>query len=160
MMFKKLLNDVTSSAAAESIDTVLGTGTHFKGVLSFEGSVRIDGKFDGEISTSGTLVVGEGAMVKANVRVGRALVAGQIQGNITATESLEVQPTGRIQGDIQTPELQLARGVTLEGKCVINRRADGSMALNIGEQVRASEPQAAARTTRDVSAFKIPQKVG
>ena len=155
-MFKKLLNEA-ASAANEAIDTVMGPGTHFKGVLSFEGSVRIDGKFDGEISTTGLLVIGEGALVKANIRAGRAVVAGQIHGNITALDSLEVQPTARILGDISTPELQLARGVTLEGKCVINRRADGSMGLNIGEQVA---PGKASHPVQAVSAFKVPQKVG
>lgn len=155
-MFKKLLSDAAATAAGEVIDTVMGAGSHFKGVLSFEGSVRIDGKFDGEISTSGLLVVGEGALVKANVRAGRAVVAGQVHGNINTTESLEVQPTGRIMGDISTPELQLARGVTLEGKCVINRRPDGSMALNIGEQTGSKS----AAPVRDVGAFKVAQKVG
>lgn len=157
-MLKKFLNQAVDTAGpAETIDTVMGTGTHFKGVLSFEGSVRIDGKFDGEISTTGSLVIGDGAVVKANVRVGRAVVAGQIHGNITATESLEVLPTGRILGDISTPELQLARGVTLEGKCVINRKADGTVSLNIGEQ---AAPAAKQTTMRDVSAFKVAQKVG
>lgn len=154
-MFKKLMNQVAVSAAeGESIDTVLGPSTHFKGVLTFEGSVRIDGKFDGEVSAGGTLIVGEGATVKANIRVGRIVVAGQIHGDIEATESLEVQPTGRIFGDIQTPELQLARGVTLEGKCVINRKPDGSIALNI------SDPASTKTPARDGNTFRVAQKVG
>ena len=86
-MLKKFMNQVATSPASESIDTVLGPDTHFKGVLAFEGTVRIDGKFDGEISTGGLLVVGEGATIKANVRVGRAMVAGQIHGDIEARES-------------------------------------------------------------------------
>lgn len=156
-MLKKFMNQVaTPTAEGESIDTVLGPSTHFKGVLSFEGSVRIDGKFDGEISAGGMLVVGEGSTVKANIRVGRIVVAGQIHGDIQATESLEVQPTGRIFGDIQTPELQLARGVTLEGKVVINRKPDGSMAVNIGD----SGSQKAQVPGRDGNAFRVAQKVG
>ena len=154
-MLRKLMNQVATNAAeGDSIDTLLGPGTHFKGVLTFEGSVRIDGKFDGEIASGGMLIVGEGATVKANVRVHRAVVAGQVHGDIEATESCEVQPTGRIFGDISTPELQLARGVTLEGKCVINRRADGSMAVNIGE------PAASKAAGRDGNAFRVAQKVG
>lgn len=155
-MLKGLMSRSPDSSAADAgiIDTVLGPGTHFKGVLSFEGSVRIDGKFDGEIAHGGMLVVGEGAVINANVRVKRIVVAGQVHGDIEATESLEVQPTGRIYGDIQTPELQLARGVTLEGKVVINRKSDGSMAVNIGE---SSLPKSSGR---EVSPLRVAQKVG
>lgn len=156
MLGKIISKTAATASAGDSIDTVFGPSTHFKGVLSFEGSVRIDGKFDGEISAGGTLVIGEGAMVKANIRVGQVVVAGQVHGDIEATESLEVQPTGRIYGDIQTPELQLARGVTLEGKCVINRRPDGSMALNIGDSGSAK----AQSPGRDGNALRVPQKVG
>ncbi len=150
-MFKKIMTQVAESGGSEAIDTILGPGTHFKGVLTFEGSVRIDGKFDGEIAAGSLLVVGEGSIVKANVRVNRAVIAGQIQGDIEATESLEVQPTGRIFGDIQTPELQLARGVTLEGRVIINKRADGTMAVSIGNEKSES--------ARDGGAVRIAHKV-
>jgi cytoskeletal protein CcmA (bactofilin family) len=152
-MFKKLITQAADTGSGEAIDTILGAGTHFKGVLSFDGSVRIDGKFDGEIAAGGMLVVGEGSIVKANVRVGRAVIAGQLQGDVEATESLEVQPTGRIFGDIQTPELQLARGVTLEGRVVINKRSDGSMSVNIGgakNEVPARDGSAAPRVVQKV----------
>jgi cytoskeletal protein CcmA (bactofilin family) len=138
---------------------LLGPGTHFKGVLSFEGLVRIDGKFDGEVASGGTLIVGEGSTVKANVRVKRVVVAGQIHGDIEAMESCEVQPTGRIFGDISTPELQLARGVTLEGKCVINRRPDGSMAVNIGGAASPAS-KAPQQLARDGNTLRVAQKVG
>lgn len=159
MLMKKFLSKVTESQVGDEtdIDTVLGPGTHFKGVLTFEGSVRIDGKFDGEISSNGALVVGEGSTIKANIRVGRVVVSGQVHGDIDATESVEVQPTGRVYGDIRTPELQLARGVTLEGKCVINKRADGSMAVNIGGDNAAPAKSSGGR---DGSAFRVAQKVG
>lgn len=155
-MLKKFMTQVAEPSSVESIDTVLGPGTHFKGVLTFEGSVRIDGKFDGEISAGGMLIVGEGSTIKANVRVGRIVVAGQVHGDIEAKESVEVQPTGRIFGDIFTPELQLARGVTLEGKCVINKRADGSIALNIAD---ADSPKVSS-SGRDGTAFRVAQKAG
>lgn len=131
-MFKKLISQAATSSN-EPIDTIMGPNTHFKGTLTYEGSVRIDGKFDGKIETNGSLVIGEGATVKADVIAGRAVVSGHLHGNIEASESVEVLPTGRIFGDILTPELQLSRGVTLEGNCVINRRADGSVSLNISD---------------------------
>ena len=84
MLMKKFMSKVTESQVGDEadIDTVLGPGTHFKGVLTFEGSVRIDGKFDGEITSNGSLVVGEGATIKANVRVGRVVVSGQVHVDI------------------------------------------------------------------------------
>lgn len=152
-MFKKIMTQVAEPGGGEAIDTILGPGTHFKGVLSFEGSVRIDGKFDGEIAAGSLLVVGEGAVIKANIRVNRAVIAGNVQGDIDANESVEVQPTGRIGGDIQTPELQLARGVTLEGRCIINKRADGSMAINIGNKSESGRDGA-------TGTMRVAQKVG
>ncbi len=156
-MLKRLMSQVSEPAAAEAIDTVLGPHTHFKGVLGFEGSVRIDGKFDGEITAGGLLVVGEGAVIRANVRVSRVVVAGHVHGDIEATESLQVQPTGRVFGDISTPELQLARGVTLEGRCTINRRPDGAVSLNIGGDPNSAKSQPPAR---DGNTFRVAaQKV-
>ena len=159
MLMKKFMSKVAESQVGDEvdIDTVLGPGTHFKGVLSFEGSVRIDGKFDGEITSNGALVVGEGSTIKANIRVNRIVVSGQVHGDIDAMESVEVQPTGRVYGDIRTPELQLARGVTLEGKCIINKKADGSMAINMGGDGAAPAKSSGGR---DGSAFRVAQKVG
>jgi cytoskeletal protein CcmA (bactofilin family) len=77
--------------------------------------VRVDGKFSGEISSEGTLIIGEKAVVKAEVRAGIVLVYGETQGKLVAKERLEAYAPARILGDIQTPILVFGEGVIFQG---------------------------------------------
>ncbi len=101
--------------------TTLGRETNFQGTLRFTDSLRILGKFSGEIISPGRLVIDEGAEVKANIRVGSIIVGGVIRGNILAKEKLEMLSTGRVVGNIRTSKLKIADGVVFEGKCEMIR---------------------------------------
>src|SRR5678815_2913915 len=102
--------------ALGEITTLLGRGASFEGKLTFEGTVRIDGRFKGEIFSDDTLVVGEGAIVEAEIDIGEIIVQGTIIGNIKAKRSLEIHAPGRVKGDIHTPSLQIDKGVMFEGR--------------------------------------------
>ena len=95
--------------------TVIGADANFKGELSFDGGVRIDGKFEGKVNTKGKLHVGKGAQVKADLNVGSVQVEGQIQGNVIAGERLELAASGQLMGDVRTPRLAVTEGATLVG---------------------------------------------
>src|SRR5919206_536120 len=89
------------SSSAEAVggreaSTLLGRGSEFDGKLSFEGTVRIDGKLSGEIFTDDVLIVGEGAEVKAEITVGSIIIEGSVQGNINAKRSVELHTPGRV----------------------------------------------------------------
>jgi cytoskeletal protein CcmA (bactofilin family) len=98
------------------ITTLLGRGASFEGTLTFEGTVRIDGKFKGEVFSDDVLVIGEGAHVEAEMDVGEIIIQGTVVGNIKAKRSIEIHAPGRVKGDIHTPSLQIDKGVIFEGR--------------------------------------------
>jgi len=102
---------------AQPVTTLLGKGSEFEGKLSFEGTVRVDGKLTGEIFTDDVLIVGEGAEVNAEVTVGAVVVQGIVRGNITAKRSVEIHSPGRVRGNINTPSLFIEKGVFFDGHC-------------------------------------------
>src|ERR1041384_4310311 len=103
-------------AAQGEITTLLGRGAAFEGKLTFDGTVRIDGRFRGEVFSDDTLVIGEGALVEATIDVGEVIIQGTVVGNISAKRSIEIHAPGRVKGDIHTPSLQIDKGVIFEGR--------------------------------------------
>ena len=102
---------------AQPVTTLLGKGSEFEGKLSFEGTVRVDGKLTGEIFTDDVLIVGEGAEVNAEVTVGAIVIQGVVRGNITAKRSVEIHSPGKVKGNINTPSLFIEKGVFFDGHC-------------------------------------------
>lgn len=103
--------------SAQPVTTLLGKGSEFEGKLSFEGTVRVDGKLSGEIFTDDVLIVGEGAEVNAEITVGSIIIQGTVHGNITAKRSVEIHSPGRVKGNINTPSLFVEKGVFFDGNC-------------------------------------------
>jgi cytoskeletal protein CcmA (bactofilin family) len=113
-----LKRDETPVAPVGSdLNALLGRGSEFDGKLSFEGTVRIDGRFTGTIVTSDTLVVGEGAQVSAEITCGTIIVHGTVTGNVKASVSVELHPPARVTGNIETPALLVVKGVSFNGQC-------------------------------------------
>jgi cytoskeletal protein CcmA (bactofilin family) len=102
--------------ALGEITTLLGRGAAFEGKLTFEGTVRIDGRFRGEVFSDDVLVIGEGAVVEAEIDIGEVIIQGTVIGNIKAKRSIEIHAPGRVKGDIHTPTLQIDKGVIFEGR--------------------------------------------
>ncbi len=123
------------------VKAFLGEGTEFKGVLSFEGTVRIDGALEGEILGEDLLIVGEPAMVKAEIDVGTAVVSGTVTGNIRARHRVELLAPSSVTGTIRTPSLVVAAGATFNGNCEMGPREDAKVVRL--ETKRDGEPQAA-----------------
>ncbi len=97
--------------------SVLDQGCELEGHLTFSGTLVLNGKFQGELLSSDTLIVGEGGDLKADVQVGVAIISGQLSGQITAKERVELRSTARVYGDIVTPVLVLEEGVIFDGHC-------------------------------------------
>jgi cytoskeletal protein CcmA (bactofilin family) len=98
------------------ITTLLGRGAEFEGKLTFEGTVRIDGRFKGEVFSEGVLVIGDNAHVEAEIDIGEVIIQGTVVGNIKAKRSIEIHAPGRVKGDLTTPSLQIDKGVIFEGR--------------------------------------------
>lgn len=103
--------------------TILGSEAAFDGKLVFQGSVRIEGKFTGEIVTDDVLLVTETAEVIASVHVGTLVLNGTLRGNVKAKRVVELQAPARLYGDIETPSLIIHAGVMFEGHCKMDNLA-------------------------------------
>ena len=100
---------------SDHVSGFLDKGTNMTGELEFAGTLRIDGNFQGSISTADNLVIGEHAVVHANIKVGEIEIHGQFFGTVEAKGRVEVFPSGRVRGDIHTPTLCVNPGAHLDG---------------------------------------------
>lgn len=101
-----------------SINTFLGTDTQIEGVIDFKGTIRLDGKVKGKISsTDGTIIVGHGAIIEADIRVEKAIIMGDVKGSVEATEKIEVYSPGSVEGNIRAPVISIDTGVRFKGTC-------------------------------------------
>jgi cytoskeletal protein CcmA (bactofilin family) len=103
------------STGEATLNALLGPGSVVEGKVSFQGQVRIDGRFTGEITTTDLLIIGEQAKVAAEISCGSAVVSGEVTGNITATASVELHQPARVTGAIATPSLSIDKGVVFNG---------------------------------------------
>ena len=114
MLKRDELTSVPSSSG--DLNALLGRGSEFEGKLTFEGTVRIDGKFTGTIVTNDVLVIGEGAKVSAEITCGTVIVHGELNGNLKAKTAVELHHPARMKGNIETPSLMVEKGVIFEGQ--------------------------------------------
>ena len=103
--------------------TLLAKDVEFKGVVNFDGTVRVDGRVEGEIHTTGTLIVGENAIIKGVVSAGVLMNSGKINGTITAIEKIQILKPGVLVGDIRTPLIAIEEGSHFHGMCDMGVRA-------------------------------------
>lgn len=105
---------------ATEITALLGQGTRFEGKLHFEGRVRIDGRFTGEISSSDVLVIGEGAEVEGEIDVASVIIkGGVVRANVRARESIELYVPAIVTGTLHAPEIFMDKGVQFSGSCTM-----------------------------------------
>jgi cytoskeletal protein CcmA (bactofilin family) len=95
----------------------LDSGSKISGKLIFEGATRIDGQVDGEISAKDSLIIGESAVVTAQIKANAIIVAGKVSGDIIATQRLEIRPSARVIGNLTAPVLIVHEGAMFEGHC-------------------------------------------
>ncbi|MDQ7004005.1 MAG: polymer-forming cytoskeletal protein [Ghiorsea sp.] len=119
MFSKKEQKQAKSMKEAQHIDTLIGIHSVFTGNLSFEGAVRIDGRFEGNIQSEqeGTLIVSEGAFIKGEVNVPNLILHGDINGDVRANQSLKIGSKGVLNGDVLYKVLSLAEGASMNGRC-------------------------------------------
>jgi len=100
----------------EEVRAFLGKGAEFIGKLIFTGAVRIDGNFQGEIYGQGSLDIGEGALVQANITVSSVYIGGDVQGNIDVKEKVSIHSSGKFFGDVRTPVFIMEEGAVFDGR--------------------------------------------
>lgn len=115
-----------SEGGSSDLNGFLDAGSHVEGDLKFENTFRIDGKLTGRIVSSGTLVIGEAGQMVGDVEAGQVFVSGRVEGSIRAKERVQIEATGRVQADIDTPSLIIVDGALFEGRCSMSQRAEAS----------------------------------
>jgi cytoskeletal protein CcmA (bactofilin family) len=106
----------------EDFDTILSPDIDFSGTLNFEKPFLIRGRVSGEISASGLLVVDEEAVVNANISASKVIIRGQVKGDVTAAEKVEVTVTGKLLGNVIAPEIFMETGCVFNGRCTMTER--------------------------------------
>ncbi len=101
-------------------NNVIGENSYFTGTFIINGSLRIDGRFEGKYLQAEQLYIGPGGKIRTNINAVSVIIEGMVIGNINASSRILLMPTARILGDIKTPELIIQNGVILEGRCTIS----------------------------------------
>ncbi len=115
----------------DRISTFIGADASIDGTIEFKGTIRVDGRVKGNISsTGGTVVVGENGIVNAEIAVNVAVVMGEVNGSIDAKERIEVYPPGRLGGDIHSPIVSIEPGGIFNGNCVMKPNAESAEKLS------------------------------
>jgi cytoskeletal protein CcmA (bactofilin family) len=127
--------------AQDSQMTFLGKGSRFKGAISFEGTIRIDGRLEGEIHTKGTVIVGEHAEIDGDISADLVISGGKITGNIIASQKVQLLAPGTLIGSVKAPIFSVEEGVGFTGKC----EAEGRGEVRTLDDAREAALQAAAR---------------
>jgi cytoskeletal protein CcmA (bactofilin family) len=119
--FKKVNESRKEQRMAEGKMTSLTSDAEIKGTIKFGEALRIDGKFEGELITdNGELTVGKTGNVKANVKVRSAVIEGRVNGNIKASDKVELKQKAQLIGDLQAKTLVIEEGVVFVGQCNVN----------------------------------------
>jgi len=104
----------------DSISTFLGSDTSFEGTIEFQGTIRVDGRVKGKIcSQGGTLIVGEKAVIDADIIADAVVIMGEVNGTIDAKKRIEVYPPGRLGGNVQAAVISIEPGAIFNGNCAM-----------------------------------------
>ena len=109
--------------STEEINAFVGKGVSFTGVISYNGTVRIDGQLDGEIHTEGVLIVGEEAVLAAKITAGTVVCKGKITGDISAREKVKLRAPAVVNAGVKAPLLSMEEGVVFNGNLEMSQPA-------------------------------------
>src|SRR5438093_11042880 len=112
-MFKRRRKE----AARNGLPALIDEGSAVGGQYTFSGTVMLNGRFKGEISTTDMLIIGDKGVINGDIRAGQVLVSGEVVGNVSAAERIELKRTARVFGDVEAPVVVVEEGVLFEGHC-------------------------------------------
>lgn len=123
--------------------TILGPDAKFKGDLSFDGAAKILGKFEGQIKAKGKIFIADGSSCKATVSAKEVTIEGHVEGDVHASERVEMKPSGRITGDVVAARMTMADGASIDGHVRIGpgNQGGGSKSGSATEMKPLSTPQ-------------------
>jgi cytoskeletal protein CcmA (bactofilin family) len=116
---------------AESPNTVIGLGSTFRGTMMVAGTLRIEGELEGDILRCERLEIGEHGVMRADIEVKEAMIAGRVYGNIRALAALEMKAGARVEGDISAMTVIMEPGVHFTGRCTMLENGSESVELGV-----------------------------
>lgn len=114
-----------TTEAQGAISTILGHDCKFTGDIDTKGSIRVDGDFEGKITSSDSVIVGKGGMVKGEIHAAHAVVSGNVEGNVFAKKKVELESGARLIGDVESVSLVIEDGVFFEGRSKMKKEGEG-----------------------------------
>lgn len=105
------------------ISTLIGTGSELAGDFSVQGSARVDGKVNGNVTVTGTLIVGSTGSISGNVEAKAVVIGGEVLGDVNAPDKTELTATAKVLGDIATKIIVIDENAIFQGKCDMNQTA-------------------------------------
>ncbi|BCV23789.1 MAG TPA: polymer-forming cytoskeletal protein [Firmicutes bacterium] len=110
----------------DQVDTILGRGTEFKGNITAHGTLRIEGRVEGDIAVKGDVVISESGRATANIKARHATVAGEVEGELDLEGRLEITATGKVRGKIHVTNLAVSDGGFFLGTCEMRGAEEGA----------------------------------
>lgn len=145
----------SEQTGGHKMSALLEHGCEFDGKLNFDGTVRINGKFTGEIFSDGTLVVGEEAIIEAKIEVGSIIINGKVRGEIVAQDRIEMNSPAEVRGDIQARTLVIEEGVVFEGSCKMGDRGRASLDFDRPALGQTGRPRAIDEVSDEDSDLQV-----
>lgn len=124
-------------SAAQDMTALVGVNTEFRGIIHYNGTVRIDGRIEGEIHTDGVLLIGKDAVIRATVSAGSIVSCGRIFGDVTATESVKLIAPAVLKGSVTTPQLSMEEGVCFRGSLEVTLGGEEDPVLGSVPEMKA-----------------------
>jgi len=119
------------------IKAYMGEDTVFNGLLNYSGTVRIDGKFEGQVITEDTLIIGETGHLMAEISAGTIICMGYVEGNLMASQKIEIHSTSKVVGNIKSPALNIELGGVFDGTCDMTGKETKIIPLVKEEEMQA-----------------------
>ena len=113
-----------SKKDASTIGAFLGSDSEFNGRLTFQGTIRIDGRYEGSITVDGTLIVGPSGRLNAEISASNMIISGEVTGNMTAATNIEVHASGKVYGHLIAPTVTIHEGAVFQGYCHSGEKGD------------------------------------
>lgn len=137
-----------NSGYSNQNETILSGDTKFKGSLEFNDKLTINGHFDGNLKSKGTLWVGSTGEVKAEIKVGSIVIEGKIWGNINASDKIEIRSSAELYGDIRGKRLVINEGAVFVGKSDVDPNRDNKPVSTASSSTQQKQDQTKTNTDK------------
>jgi cytoskeletal protein CcmA (bactofilin family) len=114
------MTDIHSNILVEEdFDTILSADINFSGTVNFTKSMLVRGKLSGNINATGILLVDSGAVVESDIKADKVVIRGEVKGNVAATQQLDVEISGKLSGNVISPQIMMETGCEFNGTCTM-----------------------------------------